>query len=204
MVREHLQNNPQVSARRNGLGLPSATFNRITRLDLRWHPYRIRIRHELKDGDYVRRRNFCEWFSNQKRNPRFLANVVIGDEAAFCMNGEVNSHNVRQCAPRGAPPDFNYERRDERSKITVWMGICGNGALLGLFSSLVRPTQTVRGAMNIRELKIDNAGSSKTRCQYISTGRSFLEFDCFNNYLKLVLVTYKYFCWPKRYAFCYR
>lgn len=58
---------------------------------------------------------------------------MIGDEAAFCMNGEVNSHNVRQYAPRGAPPDFNYERRDERSKITVWMGICGNGALLGPF-----------------------------------------------------------------------
>ena len=55
---------------------------------------------------------------------------------------------------------------------------------------------------NIRELKIDNAASSKTRCQYISTERSFLEFDCFNNHLKLVLVTYRYFCWPKRYAFC--
>ena len=44
-----------------------------------------------------------------------------------------------------------------------------------------------------KELKIDNAASSKTRCQYISTERSFLEFDCFNNHLKLVLVTYKFF-----------
>ena len=42
-----------------------------------------------------------------------------------------------------------------------------------------------------RELKIDNAASSKTRCQYISTGKSFLEFDCFHNHLKLVLVTCK-------------
>ena len=58
--------------------------------------------------------------------------------------------------------------------------------------------------LNIRELKIDNAASSKTRCQYISTERSCLEFDCFNNHLKLVLVTYRYFCWPKRYAFCYK
>ena len=48
-----------------------------------------------------------------------------------------------------------------------------------------------RSATIIRELKIDNAASSKTRCQYISTGRSFLECDCFNNHLKLVLVTYK-------------
>ena len=35
----------------------------------------------------------------------------------------------------------------------------------------------------IRELKIDNSASSKTRCQYISTERSCLEFDCFNNHL---------------------
>jgi hypothetical protein len=132
-VREQLENNPHVSARRNGLGLPSATFNRITRLDLRWHPYQISVRHELKENDYLRRRNFCRWFSNHQRNPRFLANFVIGDEAAFCMNGEVNSHNVGQYAPRGNPPDFHFDRRDERRKVTVWMGICGNGAILGPF-----------------------------------------------------------------------
>ena len=40
----------------------------------------------------------------------------------------------------------------------------------------------------VRELKIDNAASWKTLCQYISTGRSFLEF---NNQLKVVLVAYK-------------
>ena len=38
-VRHLLQQNPRnVSARRNGLGIPSATFNRITRLDLAWPP----------------------------------------------------------------------------------------------------------------------------------------------------------------------
>jgi hypothetical protein len=49
------------------------------------------------------------------------------------MNGEVNSNNVRQYAPRGNPPDFHFDRRDERRKVTVWMGICGNGATLGPF-----------------------------------------------------------------------
>ena len=132
-VREQLQNNAQVSARRNGLGLPSATFNRITRLDLRWHPYQISIRHELRDTDYPRRLNFCQWFNQQQRNPRFLANFVIGDEAGFGMNGEVNSHNVRQYAPRGEHPEFHFVRREERAKVTVWMGICGNGSILGPF-----------------------------------------------------------------------
>ena len=34
--------------------------------------------------------------------------VIIGDEAGFALNGEVNSHNVRQHAPKGHPPAFNY------------------------------------------------------------------------------------------------
>ncbi len=44
-VRNVIQNQQQihqlVSARRNGLGWSSATFNRITRLDLRFHLYQM-------------------------------------------------------------------------------------------------------------------------------------------------------------------
>ncbi|CAH1786147.1 unnamed protein product, partial [Owenia fusiformis] len=51
-VRTRLHENPRdTSARRNGIGLPQATFNRITRLDLRWHPYQMRVRHKLPPGD---------------------------------------------------------------------------------------------------------------------------------------------------------
>ncbi|CAH1788902.1 unnamed protein product [Owenia fusiformis] len=50
-VRTRLVENPRdTSARRNGIG-PQATFNRITRLDLRWHPYQMRVRHKLLPGD---------------------------------------------------------------------------------------------------------------------------------------------------------
>ena len=38
-VHQLLQENPHVSCRRNGLELPPATFNRIVRLDLNYHPY---------------------------------------------------------------------------------------------------------------------------------------------------------------------
>ena len=60
-----------------------------------------------------------------------------------------------------------------------------------------RGTQTVGSLINI-----DNAASSKTQCQYISTGRGLLKFDYFSNRLKLVLVISKNFWRPKRYAFC--
>ena len=49
------------------------------------------------------------------------------------MNGEVNSQNVRQYAPRGERPDVNYDVNDCRARMTVWVGICGNGRLLDLF-----------------------------------------------------------------------
>ena len=81
-----IQNQQQVgqlvSARRNGLGLTSATFNRITRLDL-FHPYQMIKRHELLPGDYQRREQFCQWLIN--RPDQFLDNVIIGDEAGFAL-----------------------------------------------------------------------------------------------------------------------
>ena len=53
-VQEAIGQNPTgISCRRNGLGLPSACFNRIVRLDLNWHPYRIQITHEKKQEDYA-------------------------------------------------------------------------------------------------------------------------------------------------------
>ena len=66
----------------------------------------------------------------------FLANLIIGDEASFRMNGEVNTQNVREYAPRGNVHNFYYDRNDSRTKITVWVGLCGNGALLQAYSFL--------------------------------------------------------------------
>ena len=35
-VRELLENNPQMNAQRNGLGLSASSFNRITQKEIRW------------------------------------------------------------------------------------------------------------------------------------------------------------------------
>ena len=54
-VRALLQHNPRdVSARRNPVAISSAGFNRITRLDIRWHPYRTHVRHALLANDLPR------------------------------------------------------------------------------------------------------------------------------------------------------
>ena len=66
-VQEELINNPDdVTCRINNLGLPSATFNRIVRIDLNWIPYKIQQRHQLLAADYQRRWQFSEWFLKKK------------------------------------------------------------------------------------------------------------------------------------------
>ena len=64
---------------------------------------------------FCKKTDFCEWLlERRERDPRFLRNVLIGDEAVFAMNGEVNTHNVVHYAPAGQPPVFNFETK------TVW------------------------------------------------------------------------------------
>ena len=64
-VRALLQQTPRVSARRNPLQISHASFNRITRLDLQWHPYQMFVRHQLLAGDFPRRLRFSEWFNQR-------------------------------------------------------------------------------------------------------------------------------------------
>ena len=47
-MRQSLINNPRQSSRRNDLpNLTKSSYNRITRLDLRFHPYKLQKRHAL-------------------------------------------------------------------------------------------------------------------------------------------------------------
>ena len=52
------------------------------------------------------------------------------------MNGSVNTHNLREYAPRGQPPpNFNYDVPESREKKVVWAALCGNGSVLKPFFS---------------------------------------------------------------------
>ena len=138
-VRQVLEANDRqnITYMRNGLNLSPSLFNRIVKFNLKWHPYKIHISQGLKPEDYNRRYNFCAWFINQCRNPRFLANFVIGDEASFAMNVRVNTQTVRCYAPSGEAPNVKFEKNDSREKIMVWGGVCGNGVLFGPFFQMV-------------------------------------------------------------------
>lgn len=130
-VRDYIQENPTASLRRNDLGIHRSSLHRIIHNELHLHPYKMHKRHELKPTDFPRRLQFCNWFEANSPNPRFLNRIIIGDEAAFHMNGKVNNHLVRMYAPRGDRPEFNYDVSSSREKVSVWAGIGGNGTLLG-------------------------------------------------------------------------
>ena len=131
-VRELLEETPRgVSARRNAVAVSKSSFNRITKLDIRWHPYRMHVRHELLPNDLLRRLRYSKWFNECCRNQNFLQSIIIRDEAGFALNGEVNSHNVREYAPKGNPPSFNFERTNSRAKLTIWAALCGLTFLMG-------------------------------------------------------------------------
>ena len=89
------------------------------------------MRHELLADEFPRRLRFSKWFNQRCRRERFLDSFIIGDETAFLVNGEVNTYNLRQYAPKGQPPTFNFERNDSRAKLAVWAALCGNDLLLG-------------------------------------------------------------------------
>ena len=91
----------------------------------------MQVRHALLATNLLRRMHFVEWFIQRCQRKNFLQNIIIGNEAAFSMNGEVNTENARQYAPKGHPPAFNFEQHVSRAKLTVWATLCGNGVLLG-------------------------------------------------------------------------
>ena len=95
----------------------------------------VKVRQQLKENDFQRRSDFSYWFLQQCNNPhRFLSIIVIGHEASSTMNGVVNTQNVREYSPKGQVPEFIYERKDSRKKLTVWVGLCGNRTLQGPYS----------------------------------------------------------------------
>ena len=99
--------NPKgVSCRRNGTGISKSSFQRIVTRDHRWHPYKKTRRYQLNPDDNRRRIGFSNWFIERCRDHRFLATLIIGDEASFRMNGEVNTQNVRDYAQGEMPPIF--------------------------------------------------------------------------------------------------
>ena len=49
LLKEKLIEDPRISVRKNGLDISKSTFNRITKNDLKQHPYKMHVRKESKN-----------------------------------------------------------------------------------------------------------------------------------------------------------
>ena len=66
-------------------------------------PFKVKTQQELLPLDFERRRIFSEWFLQQQK--RFVQNIVLGDVAAFHMNGRINSQNNMYYALADSHPE---------------------------------------------------------------------------------------------------
>ena len=133
-----LPHSPVSSCRRNALGLSKSTFNRLT-LQEKLHPYKMVRSQRLENADYQRRLQMCAYIVTL--TPQELGQFCFSDEAQFCLDGTVNSQNVRRYVARkgtvpagqrqGRPAHFRQQTATFPQKVMVFLGVRGNGELFG-------------------------------------------------------------------------
>lgn len=98
----------------------------------KYHPYKIRLVHELAEEDFDRRLQFCEILMDIcNRDNNFVRNMVFSDEATFCLNGTVNRQNCRYWSQTN--PHWVQEGHTQHPlKLNVWAGIY-NSRIIGPF-----------------------------------------------------------------------
>ncbi|KAJ8957733.1 hypothetical protein NQ318_017631 [Aromia moschata] len=63
-------------------------INENVQQDVKYHPYRVRLIHELAEDDFDRRTEFCEYMmDHNNQNNGFIANILFSDEATFFLTG---------------------------------------------------------------------------------------------------------------------
>lgn len=61
---------------------------------MKFHPYKLRLIHELSEEDMEFRLLFCNWLLDMMfGDPEFVYGLIMTDEAKFHINGHVNTHN---------------------------------------------------------------------------------------------------------------
>ena len=118
------------SSRRNELGLDKSSFNRIVKLDLNLHCYRIIRKFEMKDTDRIHRVKFARYYLSLTEEQRL--NIAFSDESNFTLDGVVNSQTVRGYGltkdKGGGRPDNLIQTEEKYSpKVMVFLGLHSSG-----------------------------------------------------------------------------
>ena len=97
-ARRHVEQNPKIPLRRRSqpLNVSRTSLQRILTVDLKLHPYKIKLIQRLKPVNHEMRCRFVNW-SHQKlgENPEFSKFVILSDDTHFQMDAYVNKENCR-------------------------------------------------------------------------------------------------------------
>lgn len=124
-----IEDNPTQSQRRvsNELGISRATLQRIMK-ELKFHPYKLQLTHELGPEDYGARLEFSlSQLRIIEQEPEFAKRILFSDEALFHLHGGVNRHNCRYWSKTN--PHYVQEKPIQSPKLIVWTGICAKGII---------------------------------------------------------------------------
>lgn len=107
------------------------TVHKVLKIS-KFHPYKIKLIHELNEDDFDRRMQFCDTIQQKiVEDPYFVKHTCFSDEATFVLNGEVNRHNSRYWCPEN--PLIAHEIHTQHpQKLNVWAGIF-NDRIVGPF-----------------------------------------------------------------------
>lgn len=122
---------PNTQSVRQLRGLANNVFRILHKY--KFHPYKMKLIHELNDDDFDRRQEFCEIMAQHiNHNPNFLYNVCFSDECTFSLRGDVNRHNCRFWSDTN-PHVFRESHTQHPEKLNVWVGILGDNLIGPLF-----------------------------------------------------------------------
>ncbi|KAJ8956559.1 hypothetical protein NQ318_019283 [Aromia moschata] len=121
-INENVQQDVILSALENpsiDLNIGKSSVSNIFK-KVKYHPYRVRLIHELAEDDFDRRTEFCEYMmDHNNQNNGFIANILFSDEATFFLNGHVNRQNTRYWSQEN--PHWMQEYHTQHpQKVNVW------------------------------------------------------------------------------------
>lgn len=126
--------NPTMSTRQAGMqtGLSHESVRKVLKRH-KFHPYKMKILHELGDDDPDRRIEFCEAMTQRiTAEPQLVKNICFSDECTFYLNGHVNKQNCRYWSDDN-PHVFREGHTQFPEKLNVWAGILGNAIIGPIF-----------------------------------------------------------------------
>ena len=124
-ISDRLLRSPSKSLRKlsQQSGLSLGLTHKVVRKELKLYPYKVRAVQELKDTDFRKRMEYCEWFNNfiAANGEDILDVTFFTDEAWFHLSGYINSQNSHLWSSEN--PNSVHESPLHSEKVGVWVAI---------------------------------------------------------------------------------